>query len=79
MERTRLLEAIRAQAQRVQQIMETVPEGVLLIDARNVVVLANPQPGAIWRSWWRMPGDVPTHWGTPPDELLSPPQGFGTS
>lgn len=78
-ERTRLLEAIRAQAQRVQQIMETVPEGVLLIDARNVVVLANP----IARRYLEIlggvaPGDVLTHWGERPlDELLtSPPQGF---
>jgi two-component system cell cycle sensor histidine kinase/response regulator CckA len=45
-ERERLLAQIQEQAQRVQQIMDTVPEGVLLLDAGAVtgwrVVLANP-------------------------------------
>ncbi len=37
-----LLSHTQAQAQQVQQIIETVPEGVLLLDARYRVVLANP-------------------------------------
>jgi two-component system cell cycle sensor histidine kinase/response regulator CckA len=45
-ERERLLAQIQEQAQRVQQIMDTVPEGVLLLDAGAVagwrVALANP-------------------------------------
>ncbi len=45
-ERERLLAQIQEQAQRVQQIMDTVPEGVLLLDAGAAagwrVVLANP-------------------------------------
>lgn len=78
-ERAHLLETIRAQAQRVQQIVETVPEGVSLIDTDNVVVLANPAArryldilGGI------APGEVLTHWGERPlEELLtSPPKGL---
>ncbi len=78
-ERARLLETIRAQAQRVQQIIETVPEGVLLIDADNVVVLANP----VARRYLDIlggvaPGDALTHWGECAIEelLTSPPQGL---
>jgi len=41
-ERERLLARIQEQAQRVQQIIVTVPEGVLLLDADGRVVLANP-------------------------------------
>lgn len=41
-ERERLLAQIREQARRMQQIMDTVPEGVLLLDADGCVVLANP-------------------------------------
>jgi signal transduction histidine kinase/ActR/RegA family two-component response regulator len=39
--RDRLLGQLQEQAQRVQQIMDTVPEGVLLLDADQQVVLAN--------------------------------------
>jgi PAS domain S-box-containing protein len=41
-EREHLLAQIQEQAQRVQQIMDTVPEGVILLDVENRVVLANP-------------------------------------
>jgi len=78
-ERARLLETIRAQAQRVQQIVETVPEGVLLIDADNAVVLANPVARQYLDILGRIaPGEVLTHWGERPlEELLtSPPQGL---
>jgi PAS domain S-box-containing protein len=41
-ERERLLAEIREQAQRVQLIIETVPEGVILLDTKNRIILANP-------------------------------------
>ena len=41
-ERLRLVETIREQMQQVQQITDTVPDGVLLLDANNRVILANP-------------------------------------
>jgi PAS domain S-box-containing protein len=41
-ERTQFLARIQAQAQQITQIMDTVPEGVLLLDADGRVLLANP-------------------------------------
>ena len=41
-ERAQLLAQIQEQAQQVQQIVDTVPEGMLLLDADGRVVLANP-------------------------------------
>jgi GAF domain-containing protein/ActR/RegA family two-component response regulator len=41
-ERLTLLEQIKENARRVQQIMDTVPEGVILLDNQRQVVLANP-------------------------------------
>lgn len=41
-ERQRFQAEIRDQAQRLQQVIDTVPEGVLLLDADGVVLLANP-------------------------------------
>jgi PAS domain S-box-containing protein len=41
-ERIELLEKIRDQARQVEQIVESVPEGVLLLDDQLQVVLANP-------------------------------------
>ncbi len=41
-ERSRLLVQIQEQAQRVQQIVDTVPEGMLLLDDGGQVILANP-------------------------------------
>jgi two-component system cell cycle sensor histidine kinase/response regulator CckA len=41
-EREILLAQIREQAQQVQQIISTVPEGVILLDADKTVMLANP-------------------------------------
>ncbi len=41
-ERERLLTQIQEQAQRVQQIIDTVPEGVILLDTGSRIVLANP-------------------------------------
>jgi two-component system cell cycle sensor histidine kinase/response regulator CckA len=41
-ERELLLAHIQEQAQRVRQIVDTVPEGVLLLDARRYIAMANP-------------------------------------
>lgn len=41
-ERERLLVQVRKQAQQVREIMNTVPEGVLLMDANHRVIMANP-------------------------------------
>jgi signal transduction histidine kinase/ActR/RegA family two-component response regulator len=41
-ERLHLLERTRKQARRVQQIMDTVPEGVIFLDAQRRIALANP-------------------------------------
>jgi len=41
-ETRRLLERTREQSRQVQQIMEVVPDGVILLSARNRIVLANP-------------------------------------
>ena len=41
-EREKLLLQVQEQAQRLQQVMASVPEGVLLLDAEGRVVLANP-------------------------------------
>jgi len=41
-ERERLLVQIQEQARQMQQIVDTVPEGVLLLDADGRVMLANP-------------------------------------
>ncbi len=41
-EREHLLAQIQAQVQRVQQIIDTVPEGVFLLDGDRRVVVANP-------------------------------------
>jgi PAS domain S-box-containing protein len=46
-ERERLLAQIQAQARQMQQIMETVPEAVFLIDAYGAIIHANP----VARSW----------------------------
>jgi PAS domain S-box-containing protein len=42
-ERARLAARVHEQAQQMQNIMKTVPEGVLLLDAERRVVLANPE------------------------------------
>ena len=41
-ERLRLLEQIREQMRQVQQIIDTVPEGVVLLDKEGLILLANP-------------------------------------
>jgi PAS domain S-box-containing protein len=41
-QRLRLLELIREQIRQIQQIIDTVPEGMLLLDQKDCVILANP-------------------------------------
>ncbi|HDP89553.1 MAG TPA: PAS domain S-box protein, partial [Thioalkalivibrio sp.] len=79
-ERERLLTQIQEQAQQVQQIINTVPEGVLLLDAEYQVVLANPVAVyALQVLADAAVGSRLTHLGHRPlEELLtSPPEGKG--
>ncbi len=41
-ERERLLEEVQEQAQQIQRIIDTVPDGVLVLDGHNRVLLINP-------------------------------------
>ncbi|MBN1145883.1 MAG: PAS domain S-box protein [Anaerolineales bacterium] len=41
-ERERLLKQVHEQAQQVREIMNTVPEGVIMIDSNGQILLANP-------------------------------------
>ncbi|MFP4394521.1 MAG: PAS domain S-box protein, partial [Anaerolineales bacterium] len=76
-ERERLLAQNRAQVRRIQQIIETVPEGVFSLDEEHRVVLSNPVAGehlALLAN--ARVGDTLTHLGdrTLPELLTSPPQ-----
>jgi two-component system cell cycle sensor histidine kinase/response regulator CckA len=78
-ERERLLAQVREQAQRVQHIVDTVPEGVILLDPDLCVLMANPlgkkDLDALASA---QVGDVLTHLGGRPIEelLTSPPKGL---
>ena len=78
-ERDRLLVQIREQAQQVQQIVDTVPEGVLLLDADGRVVLANPvaEKDLVALASAKV-GDTLTRLGDRPlvELLTSPPRGL---
>jgi len=41
-ERERLLEEVQKQAQQIQRIIDTVPDGVIVLDSQNKVLLINP-------------------------------------
>ena len=78
-ERDRLLAQTRGQAQQVQQIMDTVPEGVLLLDAGGQVILANPLGRKDLAALANASvGNTLTHLGDRPlaELLTSPYQGF---
>jgi len=78
-ERERLLEQIQEQARQVQQIVDTVPEGVFLLNADGQVVLANPlAEGNLVTLADAQVGDTLTHLGDRPlaELLTSPPQGL---
>ncbi len=78
-ERARFLAQTQEQVRRVQQIVDTVPEGVLLLDAQARVVLTNPlgEQNLLTLANARV-GDILTHLGDQPlDALLtSPPKGL---
>ena len=75
-ERVRLLSRLREQTQRMQHIIDTVPEGVLLVNASGKILLTNP---VAERDLKMLAGElakqgVLTHLGNRPfKELLSPP------
>jgi PAS domain S-box-containing protein len=75
-ERERLMQEVQEQARRVQQIMDTVPEGVILLDNAGQVLLANPlgEMGLDTLAGARV-GDTLTRLGDRPlAELLTSPQ-----
>jgi PAS domain S-box-containing protein len=73
-ETRRLLEKTRTQARQVQQIVDTMPEGVLLLDAQRRVILANPLGQTYLEQLaGARSGDVLTQLGSRPlAELLEP-------
>jgi signal transduction histidine kinase/DNA-binding response OmpR family regulator len=74
-EREQLLVQMRKQAQQVREIMNTVPEGVLLLDADCRVILANPVAhGDLLTLAKAQVGDRLTHLGERKiEELLAAP------
>jgi two-component system cell cycle sensor histidine kinase/response regulator CckA len=78
-ERERLLVQIRGQAQRMQHILDTVPEGVLLLDADERIILVNPvaERDLVVLTDAKT-GDTLTHLGNRPlaELLTSPPRGL---
>jgi len=78
-ERALLVAQIREQARQMQQTMDTVPEGVLLLDADLRVLLANPvAKGNLAVLADASVGDTLTHLGDRPlaELLTSPPKGL---
>jgi GAF domain-containing protein/CheY-like chemotaxis protein len=66
-ERIVLLERIQENAQQVQHIIDTVPEGVILLDDESQVVLANPVAQAYLLDLAEFePGETLTHLGGKP-------------
>jgi len=75
-ENARLMTKTREQARQVRQIMDTVPEGVLLLDAGGRVLQANPvAEGDLLVLAGAAVGDTLTHLGSRPlaELLTSPP------
>jgi two-component system, cell cycle sensor histidine kinase and response regulator CckA len=78
-EREQLLVQVRKQAQQVREIMNTVPEGVLLLDANGHIIMANPvAQGSLLALANARVGDRLTHLGERKiAELLAPtPRGL---
>jgi signal transduction histidine kinase/CheY-like chemotaxis protein len=73
-ERIALLERIQENAQQVQHIIDTVPEGVILLDEEMRVVLANPVAQTYLLNLAGFAsGEILTHLGQKPlDNLLRP-------
>jgi two-component system cell cycle sensor histidine kinase/response regulator CckA len=79
LERERLLAQIRGQAQRMQHILNAVPEGVLLLDADERIILVNPvAERELVALADAKTGDTLTHLGNRPlaELLTSPPKGL---
>jgi two-component system cell cycle sensor histidine kinase/response regulator CckA len=77
-EREQLLAQVREQARRVQTILDTVPEGVLLLDAGQRVLLANPAAQEALALLAEAGPDQPLArlGGRPLAELLAPSRGL---
>lgn len=73
-----LLAQIQAQAHQVQDIIDTVPEGVLLLDATSRVLLTNPVAHNVLSSLGIDASERVTHLGDRAlvELLTSPPQGL---
>ncbi len=78
-ERENLLAQVREQAKRIQQTIDTVPEGVLLLDANGRVILTNPTAvNDLFFLAGAKVGDVITHLGDHPlAEILTSPSTKG--
>jgi two-component system cell cycle sensor histidine kinase/response regulator CckA len=78
-ERLRLLDRTHKQAQQMEQVMDTVPEGVILLDTDGQVILANPlgEKDLIALANAEV-GSILTHLGDHPlaKLLASPPKGL---
>ena len=73
-QREHLLLRVREQAQQMHEIMNTVPEGVLLIDAAGRLQMANPVGLQILNRLATMTGDCLSHLGSHSlAKLLEPP------
>jgi two-component system cell cycle sensor histidine kinase/response regulator CckA len=77
-ERERLLRQVQEQTRQMQQIMDTVPEGVLLLDAELRLLLCNPLaleylPVLTGTATWEAGQTLTSLGGQPITELLSPP------
>jgi two-component system, cell cycle sensor histidine kinase and response regulator CckA len=78
-EKERLLVEVRQQEQQVREIMNTVPEGVFLLDESGRIILTNPLAQADLQALTGMKeGDTLTHLGdkTLPEILEPPPKGL---
>jgi PAS domain S-box-containing protein len=78
LERARLFEEVKVQARQLAQIMETAPQGLILISSAGRVLMANPLGARDLRSLANAQiGDTVTHLGNQPlDTLLTiPPTG----
>jgi len=78
-ENAQLFERIQEQAQQVRQIMDTVPEGVALLDATSRILLTNPAAQAYLAALTGAGvGESLTHLGERPvaDLLATAPQGL---
>ncbi|MBN1177917.1 MAG: PAS domain S-box protein, partial [Anaerolineae bacterium] len=78
-ERAQLMAQIQDQTRQLREVMRTVPEGVLVLNARGDVLLANPAAEHVLPllSNARMAETITHLGGTPLEELLtSPPHGL---